>query len=371
MKQDNKIKIAQIAAVIEKAAPIIYAESWDNPGLLVGDSETFVSKVLLSLDFNENVLDEAIEKGAGLVISHHPFIFSPLKKITPSDNISRLVLKAIKNNVAIYAAHTNLDNAFGGLNYIVADKLHLSNVSVLEATEAKLYKLVTYIPDSHLDNVKDALFDVGVGSIGNYDRCSNTINSVGSFRAGAGTHPFVGEVGKVHCENEIRLEVILPAHLKSVAVKTLLAAHPYEEPVFDLFVLDNKYQRAGSGTIGELKEPLSEGDFLQLVKNEMNIPVLRHSCLCNKKIHKVAICTGAGAFLLNKAVALGADAFVTADVRYHEFFAPDNKLLLIDAGHYETEQFARQWFYSLIKKNFADFDVQISETSLNPVNYCL
>ena len=363
------MKVKDIAHIIEKSAPKNYAESWDNPGIQVGNIEQEVNKILVSLDFNIDVLNEAIAKKVDMIITHHPFIFNPIRKITTSDYNTSLIIKAIQNNITIYAAHTNLDNADGGLNFIVADILHLQKCTILEPEESKLYKIITFIPKDYIDTVRDAIFEAGGGCIGNYDLCSYYSSGEGTFRATKGTHPFVGKINEMHYEPEYRLEIIVPEHLKDKSIQALLAAHPYEEPAYDIVKLDNKYQKAGSGSVGYLPEPMEEIEFLNFTKSKMMIPCLRHSHIIGKKISKVAICTGAGAFLINKAISCKADAFVTADVKYHEFYIPNNQLLLIDAGHYETEQFSRQWFIDIIKSEYQDIDIEISQNSSNPVYY--
>ena len=363
------MKIKDITKLIEEAAPHAYAESWDNVGLLVGDANKEVSKVLLALDFSEDVLDEAIEKRAELIITHHPVIFGALKKITANSYTSKLIIKAIKNDVAIYAAHTNLDNISGGLNFIVAEKFGMENCRVLEPTAAKLYKLTCFVPIEHTEKLLTAVFDAGAGQIGNYDSCSFSSEGMGSFKANDKANPFVGELNKIHYEPEKKIEVIIPSHRLSQVVNALVKAHPYEEPAYDIIVLENKNLIAGSGVIGNLPQAISENDFLSLIKDKLQTKVLRHSKITNKNISKVAICTGAGGFLLPQAISKGADAFITGDVKYHDFFVPDNCLLLVDAGHYETEQFCREWFADIIKSKFNDLNVEISERGGNPVEY--
>ncbi|MDD4847862.1 MAG: Nif3-like dinuclear metal center hexameric protein [Bacteroidales bacterium] len=365
------LKIKQIAEAIERVAPRVYAEDWDNVGLLVGDPEKEVDQALIALDCSEAVIDEAIEKKAGIIITHHPLIFSAMKKLTPSNDTARLVMKAIKNDIAIYAAHTNLDNISCGLNALVADELELVQRSVLVPQNHRLYKLVTYVPLTHFEQVKEKLFAAGGGCVGHYDSCSFSSSGIGTFRAQEGTHPFVGQIGVLHQESEVRIEMLVAAHQRHLLLSVLKQVHPYEEPAIDLLPLENQYEGAGSGLIGMLKTPMQACDFLQLVKKRMQIPVLRHSSITEKIIQKVAICTGAGSFLMDDAIRCGADAFVTGDVKYHEFFVPQKSLLLIDAGHYETEQFSRQYLYTILKENFTTFAAQISESSFNAVHYLI
>lgn len=363
------IKIKDLAKIIEESAPHAYAESWDNVGLIVGDTNKKVDKVLTALDFTEEILDEAIEKKVGLIITHHPIIFGAIKKITTNDLTTRLIMKAIKHDIAIYAAHTNFDNIKGGLNFVVADRFSLKDSKVLEPTATKMYKLSCFIPIDHTEKVSKAIFEAGAGNVGNYDSCSFSSEGIGSFKGNDAANPFVGEINKIHFEPEKKIEVIVPAHKLHNVINALLQSHPYEEPAYDILVLENKNMLAGSGVIGRLPQPLAEKDFLSLTKELLIAPVLRHSKFTGNMISKVAICTGAGAFLLPQAISQGADVFITGDVRYHEFFSPDKKLLLIDAGHYETEQFSREWFVDIIKSRFSDFDIEVAERGKNPVGY--
>ncbi|MDD4142334.1 MAG: Nif3-like dinuclear metal center hexameric protein [Bacteroidales bacterium] len=352
------MKIKDIAEIIESHAPSCYAEAWDNVGLLVGNREDAVTKVITTLDVTEEVIDLAIASGAEMIVSHHPLIFDGLKKIVFDSHVSRLIMKAIKHNIAIYAAHTNLDNAFNGLNYYVAGLLNVKNCTVLEATYRKLFKLVTFVPIAQMQKVRNAIFDSGAGCIGEYGSCSYNTHGVGTFKAGANTHPFVGEIGETHEENEARLEIIVPEHLLSHAIRNLVKAHPYEEPAFDVIAVENKNQQYGSGIIGNLSLPLSEQDFLSFVKEKLEVPALRFSKLTGNMISRVAICTGAGAFLKNKAISMKADAFITGDVKYHEFLDLDAKMLLIDAGHYETERMASKLLSEIINSSTSEVAVE-------------
>lgn len=365
------MKIKQLTEIIEKKIPPVYAEHWDNVGLLVGDPEREIESVLIALDCSEAVIDEAIAKKSGLIITHHPLIFGSLKKVVTTDFTARLIMKAIKNDIAIYAVHTNLDNIYNGINFMIANELDIIQTSILAPQHHKLFKIVTFVPVSHFEIVRAALFNAQMGYIGNYDSCSFATEGIGSFRAKENAHPFVGECGKLHFEQEMRLEVVVAEHQRYKAIEIIKKSHPYEEPAIDIFALENSFEKAGSGLVGILKQPIDEMDFLKLVKNKMQIPALKHSKLTGKKIKKVALCSGAGAFLMSDAIRCNADAFVTSDVKYHEFFVPENKLLLIDAGHYETEQFSRHYLYRILKENFTTFAVQISETAVNAVNYLI
>lgn len=362
------MKIKDIIKVIEAEMPLVYSESWDNSGLQFGNPEQEVSKIITALDFNEDVLNEAIAKNANLIITHHPFIFNPIKKLVSTNFESNLIIRALKNDITLYAAHTNFDNGNDGLNFYVGKLLGLTNLSVLDYTKMPMYNLVTYIPVDNLNQVRDALFSVGIGKIGNYENCSYSNVGEGTFKALDGANPYVGQIDELHCESEVRLEAVVPYHLKNKAVDALLKSHPYEQPAYSIIELDNRYEVAGSGVIGKLENELEEMDFINMVKKTLNANVLRCSKLTNKKISKVAICTGSGAFLLNRAISAGADAFITGDVKYHDFYVPENKLLLIDAGHYETEIFAKHWFKQIVELNFDGISVE-ETTTQTPVNY--
>lgn len=362
------MKIKDVIKVIEAEMPLVYSESWDNSGIQFGNPDNEVKKIITALDFNEDVLAEAIEKKANLIITHHPFIFNPIKKLVSTNFESNLIIMALKNDITLYAAHTNFDNGKDGLNYCVGKLLGLNDISVLDHTKMPMYNLVTYIPVDKLEQVREALFSVGIGKIGNYDSCSYSNVGEGTFRALGGANPYVGKIDELHCEKEVRFEAVVPYHLKNKAVDALLKAHPYEQPAYSVIELDNRYEMAGSGVIGNLENELDEMEFINIVKTVLGAKMLRTSKLTKKKISKVAICTGSGAFLLPKAISAGADAFVTGDVKYHDFYVPANKLLLIDAGHYETEIFAKRWFHQILKLNFDGVDIEETSTE-TPVNY--
>ena len=361
--------IKDVISEIEKFAPTAYQESYDNSGLLVGDKNAEVKGVLLSLDCIESVIEEAIKLKCNLIIAHHPIIFVGLKRLTGNNYVERVVIKAIQNNIAIYACHTNLDNVKNGVNAKIAEKLGLTNLKILSPKKQLLKKLVTYVPVAQHEKVRAALFEAGAGNIGNYDNCSFNISGTGTFKGNENSDPFVGEKGKLHAENEIRIEVIFEAVNESAILKNLLANHPYEEVPFDIYPLENNYHDVGSGMTGEFEKAMPENEFLNLVKKVFNLKYVKHTALLNKPVKKVAFCGGSGAFLIKNAINSGSDAYISADIKYHEFFDADSRILIADTGHFENEQFTPEIFYELIQKKFTTFATYLSKANTNPVNY--
>ena len=363
------MKIKEIVSALERFAPLPLQDGFDNAGLQIGLTEAEATGALLCLDVTEAVLDEAIGLGSNLVIAHHPLLFKGCKSITGRDYVERCILKAIKNDIVIYAAHTNMDNAWGGVNFKIAEKLGLKNVRVLEPKEEALVKLVTYVPVAQAEEVRNVLFAAGCGCIGRYDSCSYNVEGSGTFRAQEGTHPYCGAVGELHTEAEVRIETIVPAYRKAEAVRALLKVHPYEEPAFDLYPLQNTWQQAGAGVIGELEKPETELEFLKRVKKTFEVECLRHNKLMGREIQTVALCGGAGAFLLPLAIRQRADVFLTGEIKYHEFFGHEGEILLAETGHYESEQYTKEIFYTIIRDLFPSLDVQQTRVNTNPIKY--
>ena len=363
------MKIKEIVSALERFAPLPLQDGFDNAGLQIGLTEAEATGALLCLDVTEAVLDEAIGLGYNLVIAHHPLLFKGCKSITGRDYVERCILKAIKNDIVIYAAHTNMDNAWGGVNFKIAEKLGLKNVRVLEPKEEALVKLVTYVPVAQAEGVRNVLFAAGCGCIGRYDSCSYNVEGSGTFRAQEGTHPYCGAVGELHTEAEVRIETIVPAYRKAEAVRALLKVHPYEEPAFDLYPLQNTWQQAGAGVIGELEKPETELEFLKRVKKTFEVECLRHNKLMGREIQTVALCGGAGAFLLPLAIWQRADVFLTGEIKYHEFFGHEGEILLAETGHYESEQYTKEIFYTIIRDLFPSLDVQQTRVNTNPIKY--
>ncbi len=361
------MKIKEITDHLEAIAPLSMQESYDNAGLLTGSSDMEVNKALITLDVTEEVMDEAMKENCDMIIAHHPVIFKGLKKINGNDLVERVIIKAIKNDIAIYAIHTNLDNMMNGVNAKLGEKLGLSNLKVLKPSGASLKKVVVFCPVDHAEKVREAMFSGGAGHIGNYDSCSYNLEGEGTFRALEGTHPYVGEKGKLHFEKEVRIETIVPSYKLSDVIGAMLAVHPYEEVAYDVYPLDNEYLLTGAGMIGELETPEEPLTYLQKVKETLGAGVLKYNDLIEGPVKKVAFCGGSGAFLIHDAARAGADLFITADVKYHDFFEHLGTMTVVDAGHYETEQFTKELLYEIIKEKFPTFAVQISKSDTNPV----
>jgi len=363
------MKLKDICSYLDSAVPLSFQESYDNAGLQVGSSDMDVTSALVTLDVTEEVLDEAVSAGCDLIISHHPLIFTGIKSLTGKSATEKILLTAIKKGIAIYSAHTNLDVLSNGVSHKMAEKLKLQDIKVLSPLKNRLLKLVTYIPESHLDKVRESLFEAGAGVIGNYDQCGFAASGTGSFRGNEKSNPFIGEKGKIHFEKEIRFETVLLSHLKSKVIKALLEVHPYEEVAYDIYSLENDNIDIGLGCLGNLSNSMDGSDFLRLVSSVFGANGVRYSRLTGKPLKKIALCGGSGASLLNEAIASGADAFITADVKYHNFFDAENRLLLVDIGHFESEKFSTEILYDLIIKKFPKFAVRFSGTNTNPINY--
>ena len=363
------IKVKDISKVLERFAPLALQESYDNSGLLVGDPNMEVSGALLTLDVTESVIDEAIEHKLNMVVAHHPLIFGGIKKLTGKNEVERCLVKAIKNDIAIYASHTNTDAAINGLNRKFADILNLKDIKPLSPANVGLVKLVVFVPSDHAEKVRNAIFEAGAGHIGKYDCCSYNIEGQGTFRAGDDANPFVGEKGAVHFEKEVRIETILAEHIKGQVISAMIRSHPYEEVAYDIYPLQNKWEGAGIGMIGILENPIDAKEFLQQLKEKLNIGSLRYTNLPDKPVRKIAVCGGSGAFLIDRAISAGADVFITGEIKYHDFFKAEEKIVLAEIGHFESEQFVKEVFEELLQENFSKFAVRLSEVNTNPIKY--
>ncbi len=350
-------------------APLPLQDGFDNAGMQVGLTDAEVTGVLLCLDVTEAVVNEAVALGYNLIVSHHPLIFSPLKRVTGSTYVERCVIKALANGIAIYSAHTNLDNAPGGVNYRIAAKLGLQNVKILVPKEGALLKLSVYVPVAHADAVRSALFAAGCGNIGNYGSCSYNVTGYGTFEAGEGANPFCGSVGSLHKEEEVRIDTIMPSYIKGRVVKALMAAHPYEEPAFDIYPLQNSWDSVGAGIIGDLPVAVDETAFMQQIKDTFAVGSVRHTSLLGKAVKRVALCGGAGGSFAAAAMAAGADVYITGEARYHDLFNYDGKMLVAVIGHYESERFTIEIFKEIISGACSQVAVKTTSVCTNPVHY--
>jgi dinuclear metal center YbgI/SA1388 family protein len=363
------VQMKEIARTLEDLAPLSFQESYDNSGLQVGDMGMEVTGILIALDVTEKVIDEAAGLGFNLVISHHPVIFGGLKSVTGRTAPERIVKKAIQQGIALYSSHTNMDAVPGGVNSAMAGRLGLTRQRILEPVKGRLKKLAVYVPHAYLEKVRTAMFEAGAGHIGAYDSCSFNLEGKGTFRGGEGTDPFVGKPGELHQEPETRVETIVPDHLAGRVVKAMVAAHPYQEVAYDIYPLENESGGAGMGMVGELEVPMDEVAFLNFVKERFGVAVIRHSELLGSAVRRVAVCGGSGSFLTGKAIGSGADVFITGDLKYHQFSEADGRIVLMDIGHFESEQFTRELFYDLLMKKFPKFAIRLSEADTNPIKY--
>ncbi len=363
------MKIAEIIQHLETIAPAAFQEEYDNAGLLTGQQGWECSGVVVTLDATEDVILEAKQNNCNLVVAHHPIIFRGLKRINGKNYVERTVITAIKNDIAIYAVHTNLDNVLQGVSGKMAEMLGLQNVRILSHKENTLKKLFTFVPIESAEEVRKAIFNAGGGNIGKYSQCSFNSDGTGTFMAKEGADPYIGEVGKPTSTREMRIEVIFPAYLEGNVVEAMLEAHPYEEVAYDVVALSNFYQYAGSGVVAEFPGEMEEQEFLNLLKEVFRLQVIRHTPLPGRPVKRVAICGGAGSFLISKALQAGADAYVTADVKYHEFFDADGRMVIADIGHYESEQFTVDLLHEVLAQKFPTFAVLKSGIKTNPVNY--
>tara|TARA_B100001758_G_scaffold247943_1_gene268847 strand:- start:12389 stop:13483 length:1095 start_codon:yes stop_codon:yes gene_type:complete len=363
------MKIKEITHFLEVFAPLYYQEEYDNCGLIIGDELVDITGVLITLDCTEDVVDEAISTGCNFIIAHHPIIFSGLKRLNGKDYIERTVIKAIKNDIAIYAIHTNLDNVHNGVSAKIADRLGLKNCKVLAPKAELLRQLVVYCPVNNAEELKKALYKAGAGKIGNYENCSFSSIGEGTYKANDGAKPFAGEIGKIHSEEEERIEVLFPKYKEKSVLLAMQRIHPYEEVAHQIFILENKNQLVGSGVIGELESPLATDLFLNQLKDLMQTDCIRYTAITNDTIKKVAVCGGSGSFLLSKAKKESADVYISADFKYHDFFDAEKDIIIADIGHYESEQFTKELIYDLLTKNFTKFAIRLSKVNTNPIKY--
>lgn len=361
--------IADAIAALEEAFPPALQEKWDNSGLQTGNPHDALTGILLAVDVTEATVDEAVSLGCNLIVSHHPLIFGGVRRLTGADATQRILIKAIRHGIAVYSAHTNADRARAATSSLMADCLGLADRTVLVPAAGSLVKIVTYVPAAHADAVRRAMFDAGAGCIGNYDCCSSNAPVTGTFRAGKGTHPFVGEPGRLHSEAEVRIETIAPEHCRRAVTAALCAAHPYEEPAFDIFPLLNDWGGCGYGVVGRLPEPMPKERFLAAVKERFGCGALRFSDADTPIVSRVAMCSGSGSEFIGRAMAAGAQAYVTADVKYHSYFEAEDRMMIVDVGHYESEQFSKILFRQALIKKMPTFAPCLSTVNSNPIKY--
>lgn len=363
------MKISQIIRSLELLAPPSYQESYDNSGLLTGVPDLTLKGIIVTLDCTEAVVQEAVDQNCNLIVAHHPIIFSGLKSLTGKNYIERTIIKAIKNDIAIYAIHTNLDNVFDGVNRKISNIIGLENLKILAPKQDTLLKLVTFVPIESSQKVLEALYKAGAGEIGNYSECSFTSVGEGSFKPNDTAKPHIGETNQNELVSEKRLELMFPSPLEGSVIGSLKAAHPYEEVAYYVTTLNNLNQEVGSGMYGELLEEISTIAFMKKLKSDFDLKVIKHTDLVRSKVKKIAVCGGSGSFLLNNAKGVNADVFITADFKYHEYFDAENDIIIMDIGHYESEVFTKELIYDYLKEKFANIAVNLSEVTTNPINY--
>ncbi|MFT4781613.1 MAG: dinuclear metal center YbgI/SA1388 family protein [Psychroserpens sp.] len=361
--------VQDIMNQLEELAPLAYAEDFDNVGLLVGNKNSEVSGVLITLDTLETVVDEAIKKNCNLIVSFHPIIFKGLKALTGKDYVERTVLKAIKNDIAIYAIHTALDNSIRGVNDIICNTLGLENKKILIPQRGTIKKLTTYVPLGNANTLRAQLFKAGAGNIGNYDNCSFNAQGQGTYRGNENSNPTLGKRGELHEEAEVQISVTFNKHVESKLLRVLFEHHPYEEVAFEVATLDNYDQHIGIGMVGELKETQETKAFLKFVKEKMNVSCIKHSEISKEKIKKIAVLGGSGSFAITAAQRAGADILITSDLKYHDFFSAEKKIIVVDIGHYESEQFTKTFLVDYLSQKNTSFAVVLSTTNTNPVKY--
>ncbi len=363
------MKISDVINFLESWAPRFYQESYDNAGLITGNADTELTNALICLDSTEAVMDEAIKNKCNLIIAHHPIVFSGLKKINGKNYVERVIIKAIKNDVAIYAIHTNLDNVSQGVNNKICEKLGLKNCRILSPKNNILKKIYTYVPIAHVETVKQALFNAGAGYIGNYSETSFSTAGTGTFKGNEAAKPYLGEKGKRHHEQEEKIETIFPHYIENQVLAALFSVHPYEEVAYEIITLDNAHQQVGSGMIGELEKPVDVLSYLKEIKSKLKTNCIRYTQPIERQVSKVAVCGGSGSFLLQDAIAQKADVFITADFKYHQFFDATGKIVIADIGHFESEQFTPELICEKLKEKFVTFAPLLTSINTNPINY--
>jgi dinuclear metal center YbgI/SA1388 family protein len=368
-EMSDRVKVKEVIRHLESIAPPVYQESYDNSGLITGDPEESVKAILVTLDCTEAVVDEAISSGCNLIVAHHPIVFKGLKRLNGSNYVERVVIKAIRANIAIYSIHTNLDNVYAGVNRKICERLGLENLKILQPRRDTLAKLVTFVPAEQSDTVRAALYAAGAGNIGNYSNCSFSSTGIGSFTPNADANPSVGSHGVDEKVEEVRVEVIFPAHLQDHIMRALYSVHPYEEVAHFITMLTNENQTVGAGMVGDLPVPMEPMAFLNGLKNSLGTQVIRATRILDRPVSRVAVCGGSGSFLLKKAIQSGAQVFVSADFKYHDFFDAEDRIIIADIGHYESEVHTKELLRDVLMKKFPTFAIIFSKTVTNPISY--
>jgi len=363
------MNIKEIVKCLENVAPLSLQEAYDNAGLILGRKDENIPSVLVCIDICFSVVEEAIRRGIPMIISHHPLIFQGLKKISGKNEVEKCVIEAIKHDIAIYSIHTNLDNVIHGVNAKIAKKIGLQNIEILAKQKSGLKKLVCFVPSSHADLVRNAIFSAGAGKIGQYDQCSFNIGGLGTFRGSENSNPFAGQKGEIHFEDEIRIETIFPSYLQNTVVSAMIKAHPYEEVAYDIYSLDNSNPCIGAGIVGNLPNAMNEQEFIKHIQSLFHVSVIRHTKLLDQAVRRVALCGGSGSFLLENAKNSGAQFFISADFKYHQFFDAENRIVIADIGHYESEQFTTELIAEILRKDFPTLQIHITEFDTNPILY--
>lgn len=363
------MKVQEFISLIEKFAAPELQEEYDNCGLITGEKGWECTGVLCTLDVTDGTIEEAKKSGCNLIVAHHPILFRGIKRITGKTHVERVLIDAIKNDIAIYAAHTNLDNVLLGVNGKIASKIGLKNTRILQPKHKMLRRLITFAPVDKAEDIRNAVFEAGAGHIGKYSECSFNTNGKGTFKAEEGADPYVGEIGEQHQENETKIEIVFPFYLERQVVNALISNHPYEEVAYDIFTMENVHFGIGAGIIGELDEAVMEKELLQKLKNIFRVDCIRHSAFLNKPVKKIAVCGGSGSFLVNAAKKAGAEFYITADVKYHEFFDAEDQLVIADIGHYESEQYTIDLLHDILVDKFRTFAILKTSLNTNPVKY--
>ena len=364
------MKIKEVIQFLEQKFPLHWQEDFDNCGVQCGDKERELTGIVVCFDMSEAVIDEALAQGSNMVISHHPIIYKHgLKKIEPTNRVGKIIYKALENKILLYSMHTNIDSGKAGGNVLFAKKLELQNLSVLVPKENQFCKLVVFVPAENSALLKEAMFKIGCGNIGNYSHCSYSCEGIGSFKPLTGVNPHIGKHNRLERVDEERIEMIFPKNIKRQVIETLYGHHPYEEPAFDIITLENQNREVGLGRIGLLPTSMLAKDFILYIKEKLNLDFVKFSGNRDAEIKKVAVCGGGGASFISEALTAGVNAYITGDLKYHDFFIPENKMLLIDIGHFEGEHFIREIITSLLQENFNTFATHFTEVEIPVIHH--